>query len=355
MQDDQTEVRRHLATTAARASAPQFTTEDVAVRVWRVRRRQARIGTMMSVAAVAVAAAVVVPLALGGTRVTAPVAAGHKPAGGIAPGTGTGTGTTPGKPMPSPPWTVTVNGQALGVPESLADGYTGEPQFDVAPGEKVTITLTITVPVHTEMAKFFLGITGDTAGLGPQGPIGMEPTLATAPDLAAGPHKFTVRWTVPASTAPKLGYQLATATFWSKATKNEPEAEAGPLVDFGVTPGAPVPSAAATKLQAQAFPAVKNHGDAKPDWIVAVRTTFAQAMAAVDRGGKVPTVNPGTPVYVYLGYGDFETGAGSYISAIIDAKTFSVYESGLSHQGPALPLASLGPLASLTGGQPARG
>jgi hypothetical protein len=67
MQTGQTEVRRHLAAAAARASAPQFTARDVAVRVWRVRRRQARIGMAVSVVAAVVAAAVVVPLTLGGT------------------------------------------------------------------------------------------------------------------------------------------------------------------------------------------------------------------------------------------------------------------------------------------------
>src|ERR1035441_6171801 len=104
-----------------RASAPQFTARDVAVRVWRVRRRQARIGTAVSAAAAAVAAAVGVPLTLGrapGTA-SAPVAAGRTPAitftgaqppaGGITPG----LGASPGK-LPPPPWAVTVNGQAPG-------------------------------------------------------------------------------------------------------------------------------------------------------------------------------------------------------------------------------------------------
>jgi hypothetical protein len=363
MQTDQEQVRRHLAATAAGASAPRFTAKDVAVRVWRVRRRRARIGAAVSVVA-AVAAAVVVPLTLGGTpgTVSAPVSAGRNSASTSA------GGFTPG-PVPGPaalPWTgtVTVNGQALGVPESLADGPTDEPQFDVAPGETVTIAMTVTVPAHSEMTKFFLGITGDTAGIGPRGPIGMKPVLTTASHLAPGAHKFTVQWTVPKGTAPKLGYQLAMAAFWPKGTRNEPAAEEIPMVDFGVKPGIPVPPAAAARLLTQALLAAKNDGDAKPEWIVAVRTTFAKAMAAVDPGDSMPTVNPSTPVYVYVAKGNFEIEAGPapgspvkghYLSAIIDAQTFSAYESGLSVQGPSVPLATLGPLASLAGGQPAQG
>jgi hypothetical protein len=370
MQNDQTEVRRYLAAAAARASTPQFTAEDVAVRVRRIRRRQARTGTAVSVVAAAVTAAAVIPLTLGGTpdQVSAPAAAGHNPAststgtqppGGVIP-----PGSIAGSVQPPLPWTVAVNGQARGVPESLADGPTGGPQFDVAPGETVTIAMTVTVPAHTEMTKFFLGITGDTAGIGPGGPIGMKPVLATAAHLAPGAHKFTVRWTVPRGAAPSLGYRLATAALWPKGTKNESVAEEGPLVDFGVKLGIPVPPAAATRIRTQALRAAENDGDAKPAWIVAVRTTFGKAMAVIDPGDNMPTLNPNTPVYVYVMKGDFEIGAGPassspvtghYASAIIDAKTFSAYEGGLCGQGPTVPLASLGPLASLAGGQPARG
>lgn len=233
-----------------------------------------------------------------------------------------------------------MNGQAPGVPESLADGPAGEPQFDVAPGEKVTIAMSVTVPAHT------------------------EPVLATAAHLAPGAHEFTVHWTVPMGTAPRLGYQLAMAAYWPKGTRNEPEAEEVPMAGFGMKPGIPVPPAAATRLRTQALRAAANDGDARPDWIVAVRTTFAKAMAAVDPGDNMPAITPSTPVYVYVTKGNFEIGAGPapgspvkghYVSAIIDAKTFSGYEGGLSRQGPAVRLASLGPLASLAGGQPAQG
>jgi hypothetical protein len=115
------------------------------------------------------------------------------------------------------------------VPASLAN----EPQFDVAPREKVTITMTVTVPAHTKMTKFFLGITGVTAGVGPRDPIGMKPVLATAAHLAPGTHKFTVHWTLPRGSAPD-GYQLAMAAYWPRETKNEPQMEEGPMVEFVV-------------------------------------------------------------------------------------------------------------------------
>lgn len=343
MQIDQAEMRRHLAATAARASAPGFSADDVAARVRRIRRRRTRIGTAVSGAAIA-AAAVAVPLTLGGT---ADNRAGEPIAGAVP-----GPGPSPEKMSPPLPWTVTVNGQAVGVPESLADAYTGETQFDVAPGEELTVKMTIEVPAHTEMTKFFLGITGDSAGVGPHGPSGMRPVLATASHLAAGTHKFTVHWTAPRAAAPTLGYQLAMAAFWPRGTENEPGAEELPMVDLGVKPGTAVPAAAVAELRAQTLLTAKRDGDAKPAWAVAVRTTFAQAMAAVQSGDKTSSASPDKPVYLCVANGDFGSDH-RYLWVVIDATSFSSYATGLSSQGPAFPLATLGPLASLAGGQPA--
>lgn len=364
MRTDEVELRRQLAATAARASVPGFAAADVAVRVRRVRRRRAAVAATCGAAIVA--AAVAVPVALGGTSGAAriPAAAGSPPIpGGLnRPGaTAPGPGASPMKPSPPLPWTVTVNGQRLGVPEELADGYTGQTQFDVAPGEKVTIEMTVTVPAHTQMTKFFLGITGDTSGIGPRGPIGMEPVLATASNLAPGVHAFTVHWTAPTGAAPRYGYQIAMATFWPRSGKSEPNAAEIPLVGVAVRPGSPVSGAAAARLRALALQAAKKDGDARPQWIVAVRTTFAQAMAAADQGGSVPGVSRGTPVYLVLAKGSFtakSNPAGSseagYLSAVIDARTFSSYAVHLSERGPAVALSTLGPRADLTGGQPAR-
>jgi hypothetical protein len=353
MQTDEAELRRQLAATAARASIPGFDATDVAVRVRRIRRCRAAVAATCGAAIVA--AAVAVPVALGGTSGAAGIQAA--PRGAPFPG----PVASPLKLAPPPPWTVTVNGQPLGVPEELADGYTGQTQFDVAPGEKVTIEMTITVPAHTQMTKFFLGITGDTAGIGPRGPIGMEPVLATASNLAPGVHAFAVHWTAPVGAPPRYGYQVAMAMFWPRSVKSEPYAAEIPLVGVAVRPGSPVPGAAATRLRALALQAAKKDGDAKPQWMVAVRTTFARAMAAAGLGGSGPGVSPGTPVYLVVAKGSFTADsnpAGSsgtgYLSAIIDARTFSSYAMHLSGLGSAAALSTLGPRADLTGGQPAR-
>jgi hypothetical protein len=230
MQTDQAELRRHLAAAAAAVSTPRFTAKDVAVRVWRIRRRRARIGTAISVTAAA-AAAVVIPLTLAGAPVPgagAPAGARPGPAGGIGPG----SSASAEKEAPPLPWTVTVNGHARGALGTLMNQSADVPRFDVTPGEKLTMAVTITVPAHTEMTKFLLGITGDVAGIGPHGPIGMEPILATASHLTPGPYKFTLHWTVPRGAEPADGYHLALAASWPKGTENEPQGEELPMVEL---------------------------------------------------------------------------------------------------------------------------
>jgi hypothetical protein len=63
------------------------------------------------------------------------------------------------------------------------------------------------------------------------------PVLAAVAQLAPGPHKFTVRWTVPRGPAPQLGYQLALAAFYPRSATGEPAAEGIPMIDFGIRPG----------------------------------------------------------------------------------------------------------------------
>jgi hypothetical protein len=228
MRTDETELRRHLTATAAGASAPGFTVGDVAVRVWRLRRRRARVALGASAAAV-VAAAVAIPLWLGGT---VPGGAGVSPSAvtGASRAAATPSAEPPGegagKTVPPPAWTVTVNGRTAKM------GSAAEPQFGVARGERVTIVITVTVPAHDQLTKLFLGITGDSAGIGPRGPIGMKPVLATAADLGPGEHAFTVHWTVPAGTEPASGYRLAMGAYWPKGTADEPQEEEVPMVTF---------------------------------------------------------------------------------------------------------------------------
>ena len=222
MQTDQVELRRQLAATAAGAGPLRFTARDVAVRAARIRQRRGRIAAAVSVAAAAVAA-VVIPLTFGTS----------------GPGNGQGPPSAviaPASPAQSeaPPqgWTATINGHVLEALGTLPNQSANVPLFTVTRGEKLTIVVTITVPAHSTMTKLFLGITGDSAGIGPRGPIGMSPVLATAARLAPGEHKFTLHWTVPRASAPD-GYQLALAEYWPRGTPNEPQAEELPMVRLG--------------------------------------------------------------------------------------------------------------------------
>jgi hypothetical protein len=234
MQADETELRRHLAATAAGAGAPRFTAGDVAVRVRPLRRRRARIALGAAAATVA-AAAVALPLWLGGISPAGTIPGGQPPSAVTGASRAASSSSSPSssssvaggsKSVPPPAWTVTVNGRTARM------GSAAEPQFHVARGEHVTIVVTVTVPAHDQMTKLFLGITGGTAGIGPRGPIGMGTVLATAERLGPGRHAFTVHWTVPGGTEPAHGYQLGMAAYWPRGTKDEPQAEEIPMVAF---------------------------------------------------------------------------------------------------------------------------
>jgi hypothetical protein len=191
-----------------------------------VRRRPVR-AAALSAGVAGVAAVVAIPLSLGG-------------------GTGTLSAAGAGPPTPEPllsplklapePWSaLTLNGR----PPKDANGKAAEPWFDVSAGETVTFAVTVTVPAHAKMTKLFLGITvnGTDAGVGPHGPVGMVTVLATASRLTAGPHRFTVHWTVPKGKPPNLGYQVAGAAYWPRGTKGEPNSEEGPMANVFVHPG----------------------------------------------------------------------------------------------------------------------
>lgn len=182
-----------------------------------VRRRPMR-AAALSVGVAGVAAVVAIPLSLGG-------------------GAGPPTPELLVSPLKSVPWpwsALTLNGR----PPKDADGKAAEPWFDVSAGERVTFAVTVTVPAHAEMTKLFLGITvnGTSAGVGPHGPVGMAAVLATVSHLTAGPHRFTVHWTVPKGKPPNLGYQVAGAAYWPRGTKGEPYSEEGPMANVFVHP-----------------------------------------------------------------------------------------------------------------------
>jgi hypothetical protein len=139
------------------------------------------------------------------------------------------------------PWSaLTVNGKLA----SDANGQAGEPWVNVAPGEKVTFEVTVTVPANDRLSAFLLGVTpsGGSSGTGASGTgaagtsSGIRTVLATAAQLAPGTHRITAHWTVPpASAVSQPGYELDAAAYWPRGTTNEPAAEEAPIASLIVT------------------------------------------------------------------------------------------------------------------------
>src|SRR5215470_129295 len=199
MSIDERELRSRLAETAALAGPPRFTTEDLAARVRQIRRRRrnrARIIAAVSVASVA--SAVAIPLVLRGP--SQPVISW---------------------PGPSPPglsYMVTVHGQTRAVPA------TGRAQlFTVTPGERLTMTVEVTVPEPRAMTALWLGITNGMLSPRPGGPADMRPILAasTRMPLRPGAHRFVLHWTVPAGLRHGTSRQLSVEWAWSGPGQGE--------------------------------------------------------------------------------------------------------------------------------------
>jgi hypothetical protein len=335
MSIDERELRSRLAETAALAGPARFTTDDLAARVRQVRRRRrSRAGIIAAVSVVAVASAVAIPLALGGT--SQPVIGAPPP------------------PSPALSYTVTVNGQTRAVPATGA-----VPLFTITPGEKLTMTVEVTVPGPQAMAALWLGITNGVLAPRRGGPADMNPILAarTREPLRPGAHRFVLHWTVPAGLGPGASRQLSVEWAWRGPEPGEAERE---IADFAV----PLPSAAASpaavarRLRVMALHAVAICDGARPAWIRAVRTNFRTAMTAVG-GGNDLADKATDAVYLVLLKGDFtfrnsgpvpscgHAPTGHYFSAVVDAATFVTLEAGLGSHPPLVPLHSLGPVLNL--------
>jgi hypothetical protein len=337
MSIDERELRSRLAESAALAGPPRFTTEDLAARVRRVRRRRrGRAGVIAAVSAVAVASAVAIPLALGGTSQL--------------------VGAEPPPPAPGLSYTVTANGETRVVPA------TGAPQlFTIAPGERLTMTVEVTVPGPRAMTALWLGITNGILAPRSGGPADMNPILAasTRVPLRPGTHRFVLHWTVPAWLRPGTSRQLSAEWEWSGPEPGGAERE---VADFAVPlpSGAASPAALARRLRTKALDAVTICDGARPAWIRAVRTTFSKAMTVVGRGNDIADKAEGT-VYLVLMKGDFafrDNGpvlqscahgapTGHYFTAVFDATTFVTLEAGLGNRPPPVPLQTLGPVLNL--------
>jgi hypothetical protein len=340
MSIDEPELHARLAQTAALAGPQRFTAENVAARVRRIRRRRRRRTTIaaISVAAVAVvAAAVAIPLTLAGTS--------------------PGTISQPGY-GPRVSYAVTVNGQARAVPAAAL------PLFTVTPGERLTITVKVTVPEPHAMTALWLGVTNNVFESRPGRPVGMKPVLAasTRAPLRPGAHRFVLHWTVPAGLTPGTTRHLSAESVWSRP---EPAEEGGDIAEFAapLPSGALSPGAVARRLRALTQDAVRSCGGAGPAWIRAVRTTFGKAMAIPDVAqGDNLADSADDAVYLVVMKGDFifndggrvpsggcaHGPSGHYFSALFDAATFVTLEEGLGNRPLGVPLRTLGPVLNLS-------
>ncbi|HYZ56937.1 MAG TPA: hypothetical protein VE733_26035 [Streptosporangiaceae bacterium] len=338
MSIDERELRSRLAETAALAGPPRFTTEDLAARVRRIRRRRRRrAGIIAAVSVAAVASAVAIPLTRGGT--SQPVIMHPPPA------------------APELSYMVTVNGQTRAVP---ATGPAALPLFTITPGERLTMTVEVTVPAPRAMTALWLGITNGMLSSRPGGPADMKPILAasTRVPLRPGTHRFVLHWTVPAGLRPGTSRQLSVEWAWSGSEPGEAERI---VAEFAVPlpSGASSPAAVARRLRSMVLHAARSCDGARPDWILAVRTTFSKAMAMAGGGDDIAG-NATDAVYLVLMKGDFtlynggpapscaHAPTGHYFSAIIDAATFVTLEAGRGNRPLPVPLQTLGPVLNLT-------
>jgi len=189
---DEQELGRQLARTADLASAPRLDAGELTRRAGR-RRRRISSAAFAAVAAVA-AVAVIVPTALGGR-------------------TQTGTEDVPPPPAVRPSYAVTVNGR------TQAGG--GTANFVIKPGEKLAITVRMTIPARTSVTVtgLWLGIADDLLEPTRNGPLHMAPIFVADRHISLGPGTYTwaLHWVAPAGLRPGGGRQLCTELIWPDA------------------------------------------------------------------------------------------------------------------------------------------
>jgi hypothetical protein len=126
-----------------------------------------------------------------------------------------------------------------------------------------------------------------------------------------------------------------------------------------VAAGLPVPTSALPRLTAIAERAARGNGDAHPVWVTAVLTTHAKALTSATPGDRIPDAK-GVRVYLVTIRGHFvcdtctgpagsKAPTGTYISLVVEAKTFTGLDFGISPKPPPVAPASLGPVTYLIG------
>jgi hypothetical protein len=72
------------------------------------------------------------------------------------------------------------------------------PSYPVHSGERLLMTVAVTVPRHVRLTKLWLGISRYNWSNGPDArPVGVHPILVHSAPLSAGRHAFGLRWRVP--------------------------------------------------------------------------------------------------------------------------------------------------------------
>ncbi len=130
-----------------------------------------------------------------------------------------------------------------------------------------------------------------------------------------------------------------------------------PLDQSGVPAShATIRAAEASHLIAIAKTMAKISGDSSPAWVTAVATTYARALSSATPGDT--TMEPtNTPVYLLTMKGHFTArgiapqGAaaptGTYLSIVVNARSYRVMDLGLSRKAPVVSPANLGHITSL--------
>lgn len=120
--------------------------------------------------------------------------------------------------------------------------------------------------------------------------------------------------------------------------------------------GRPVPADAIPRLMTVAAKLVKTNGGHQPAWEAVVVTTHAKALAVASPGDT--TSGGGAVVYLITMKGNFGAtsavaasgaapSAETYLSAVVNARTFAIQDFDLSQQPPPVAPGSLGPVTEL--------
>ena len=150
---------------------------------------------------------------------------------------------------------------------------------------------------------------------------------------------------------------LSRTTPKAQADRTTPSVSWAPVMRRPV-PGRPVPVPAVRTLTVIADRVARLDDDRVPAWVSVVVTTHEKALTSATPG-DTERVGQRTIVYLITMKGHFvaedasgppgaHAPTGTYLSIVINARTFEVTDFGLSHKQPPVAPASFGPVTYLT-------